>query len=61
MLEIVDLLQKKHDYDDAISILDHYLSFYTGSESKDSLYFLLAGLYENNSSLRDLKKAKYYN
>ncbi|MBN2533530.1 MAG: hypothetical protein JXB88_11585 [Spirochaetales bacterium] len=60
ILRIVNLLQDKQDYNEAASVLDNYLSLYSNSETRDALYFLLAGLYEKNSGMRDLKQAKYY-
>lgn len=60
ILKIVDLLEKRQAYDEAISVMDSYLSLCLNYNTRDALYFRLAGLYENNSGLRDLKLAKYY-
>lgn len=60
ILKIVHQLQKKQEYDEAISVMDNYLSLCSNSESRDAFYFLLGGLYESNSGIRDLKLAKQY-
>jgi TolA-binding protein len=60
IVEIARYLEKKNDYSEAKNLLDTYLGLYNSEELLDKLYYLLAGLYESNSGIRDLNKAKFY-
>ncbi len=60
LLEVAGLQMKERNYPAAVKTLQEYLSRYPAGGRLDEAYYLLAQMYELDSSTRDLSRARHY-